>query len=84
MSAKPLPENLLTSPERGVRARETSERGQLLTAEQLARRWQISTAQVYRLAREGSLPCVALGRYRRFRLPSIEAWEAAQEASADV
>jgi excisionase family DNA binding protein len=61
-----------------------SERRQLLTAEQLAGRWQISTAQVYRLARDGAIPFVSLGRYRRFRLASIEAWEAAQEAASDV
>jgi excisionase family DNA binding protein len=61
-----------------------SERGQLLTAEQLAERWQISQAAVYRLARDGAIPFVALGRYRRFRLASIEAWEVAQEAASDV
>jgi excisionase family DNA binding protein len=61
-----------------------SERGQLLTADQLAERWQISTAQVYRLARERQIPSLALGRYVRFRLPSIEAFEAAREASADA
>ena len=55
----------------------------LLTAEQLAARWQISTAQVYRLARDGVIPYVALGRYRRFRQESIEAWEQAQEVSSD-
>jgi predicted DNA-binding transcriptional regulator AlpA len=59
------------------------ERGQLLTAEQLAERWQISTAQVYRLARGGAVPCVPLGRYRRFRVASIEAWEADQEAATN-
>jgi excisionase family DNA binding protein len=61
-----------------------SERGQLLTAEQLARRWQISTAQVYRLARGRVIPCVPLGRYYRFRLAAIEAWEIAQEAVTDA
>jgi excisionase family DNA binding protein len=62
----------------------TNGRGQLLTAEQLAARWQISAAQVYRLARDGAIPFVALGRYRRFRLASIEAWEVAQEAATDA
>ena len=57
---------------------------QLLTAEEVATRWQISTAQVYRLARDGQVPCVTLGRYKRFRLESLEAWEAAQEGSSDV
>lgn len=54
--------------------------GRLLTADELAERWQVSKAHVYRLAREGRLPTVAIGRYYRFRLASIEAWELAQEA----
>lgn len=49
--------------------------GQLLTAEQLAERWQVPTGHVYRLAREGRIPTVKLGRYYRFRLDAIEAWE---------
>ena len=49
---------------------------QLLTAEQVAERWQIPTGHVYRLTREGRLPCVTLGRYRRFRLDDPEAFEA--------
>jgi len=60
-----------------------SERERLLTAEQVAQRWQISTAAIYRLARERSIPSVRLGRYYRFRAESIEAWEDAQEAMAD-
>lgn len=48
---------------------------QLLTAEQLALRWQIPKSHCYRLAREGQIPCVQLGRYRRFRLEDIEAFE---------
>ncbi len=47
----------------------------LLTAEQLAARWQVPRSHVYRLAREGAIPCVELGRYRRFRLDQIEAYE---------
>jgi excisionase family DNA binding protein len=49
--------------------------GQLLTAEQLAERWQVPQSHVYRLAREGRIPAVELGRYRRFRLEAIEAYE---------
>jgi excisionase family DNA binding protein len=50
----------------------------LLTAEQLAARWQVKPSHVYRLAREGELPVVKIGRYRRFRLDAIERWEAEQ------
>jgi excisionase family DNA binding protein len=49
--------------------------GRLLTAEQLAERWQVPKSHVYRLAREGRIPCVELGRYRRFRLDAIEQFE---------
>jgi excisionase family DNA binding protein len=48
---------------------------QLLTAEQLAKRWQVPTSHVYRLAREGRIPTVRLGRYRRWRLDAIERYE---------
>jgi excisionase family DNA binding protein len=47
----------------------------LLTADQLAARWQVPKSQVYRLAREGRVPVVTIGRYYRFRVDAIEAWE---------
>lgn len=49
--------------------------GQLLTAGQLAERWQVPTSHVYRLARDGRIPTVELGRYRRFRLDAVEQFE---------
>jgi excisionase family DNA binding protein len=49
--------------------------GQLLTAEQLAVRWQVPKSHVYRLAREKKIPVVELGRYKRIRLDSIEQFE---------
>jgi excisionase family DNA binding protein len=49
--------------------------GQLLTADQLAQRWQVPRSHVYRLAREGRIPVVELGRYRRFRLDAVERFE---------
>lgn len=47
----------------------------LLTAEQLAERWQVPRSHVYRLTREGAIPTVRLGRYYRYRLDAIEAFE---------
>ena len=47
----------------------------LLTAEQLAARWQVPTSHVYRLAREGRIPTVELGRYRRWSVEAIEQFE---------
>lgn len=54
-----------------------SSNGRLLTADELAERWQVPATHVYRLSREGKLPTVRLGRYRRFRLAEVEAFEAA-------
>lgn len=55
----------------------------LLTADDLATRWQVPRSHVYRLAREGKLPVVQLGRYRRFRPAEIEAFEVAGGVVAD-
>jgi excisionase family DNA binding protein len=55
----------------------------LLTADELAERWQVPKAQVYRLAREGLIPCVRIGRYARFRRAAIEEFEAAGGVAAD-
>jgi hypothetical protein len=46
----------------------------LLTAGDLAQRWQVPASQVYHLTRLGALPVVRLGRYR---VDAIEAWELA-------
>lgn len=56
---------------------------QLLTARQLAQRWQVAPAQVYRLHRAKRLPGVQLGRYVRFRADQIEEFERAGGVSAD-
>lgn len=48
---------------------------QLLTAEQLAERWQVPASHVYRLTRGGKVPVVKLGRYYRYRLDAIESFE---------
>ena len=49
----------------------------LLTADQVAERWQVPKAHVYRLTRQGALPTVRLGKYCRYRIEAIEAFEAA-------
>jgi excisionase family DNA binding protein len=48
---------------------------QLMTASQLAQRWQVAEQHVYRLTRQGAVPAVKLGRYYRYRLDAIEAFE---------
>jgi excisionase family DNA binding protein len=56
-------------------ARPTRELARLLTAEQVAERWNVPRSQVYRLQRKGKLTAVCIGRYRRWRLETIEAFE---------
>jgi excisionase family DNA binding protein len=48
---------------------------QLLTPEDLADRWQVSKAHVYRLTRKRKIPFVQLGRYYRYRIDAIERFE---------
>jgi excisionase family DNA binding protein len=55
---------------------------QLLTAEQLASRWQVPPSHVYRLTREGRVPVVKLGRYYRYRLDAIERFELGKHDAA--
>jgi len=49
--------------------------GRLLTAEQLAARWQVAPAHVYRLTRQGEIPAVQLGRYYRYSMSAIKRFE---------
>jgi excisionase family DNA binding protein len=53
--------------------------GRLLTPEQLAARWQVAKAHVYRLTRDDKIPTVKLGRYYRYRLDAIERYELGDE-----
>jgi excisionase family DNA binding protein len=56
----------------------------LLRADELAERWQVPKAQVYRLTRDGVIPAVRIGRYYRYALPAIAAFEASGGAGADA
>lgn len=56
-----------------------SEALSLLTADDLAAAWGVRTRYIYELARDRGLPCVKLGRYRRFRASAVEAWLTTQE-----
>ncbi len=48
---------------------------QLLDAEDLSRRWKVPKSHVYALTRANAIPAVKLGRYCRYRLDAIEAFE---------
>jgi excisionase family DNA binding protein len=71
----------LPGPLRRNSAARSSAQDHLLTAAQVAARWQVPTSQVYRLTRCGQLTAVRIGRYYRYRLAAIEAWE--QEGGSD-
>ena len=47
----------------------------LLTAEEVAERWSCSEELVHRLARNGKVTAVRVGRFRRFRQEDIDAFE---------
>jgi excisionase family DNA binding protein len=48
--------------------------GRLLTAEEVADRLGVTKTWVWAQAREGRIPHVRLGRYRRFREEALEQW----------
>ena len=52
-----------------------AEAARLLTAEQLAARWQVPPSQIYRLTRREEIPTVKLGRYYRYSLDAVEGFE---------
>ncbi len=47
----------------------------LLTADEVAERWQVNRQHVYRLTRSKQIPTVHIGRYCRYRLEAVEAFE---------
>jgi excisionase family DNA binding protein len=46
----------------------------LLTVDEVAERLGVRKQWVWAQVRAGRMPCVKLGRYRRFREESLEAW----------
>ena len=46
----------------------------LLTAEEVAEQLKVPRTWVYRAARDGELPSVRCGRYRRFDADDVESW----------
>jgi excisionase family DNA binding protein len=58
--------------------------GELVTAEQVAVRLHVPQTWVYRAAREGSLPSVRCGRYRRFDVRDVDRWIETQKVTGDA
>jgi excisionase family DNA binding protein len=56
----------------------------LLTAVEVAELLAVPLSWVREATREGRLPHLALGRYRRYQRPAIEAWLADQQAGPPV
>lgn len=54
---------------------------QLLTAEELATRWQVEVAHIYRLTRRGEIPAVKLGRYYRYPPDAIRQFELGEQVA---
>jgi excisionase family DNA binding protein len=46
----------------------------LLTADEVAARLGVPKSWVWARARADAIPCVRLGRYRRFREDAVDAW----------
>ena len=57
---------------------------ELMTAEEVARRLHVPPTWVYRAARNGSLPSVQCGRYRRFDEADVERWIQSQKGRSSV
>jgi excisionase family DNA binding protein len=53
----------------------------LLTASEVAELLRVPKSWVYRAAREGSLPSVRCGRYRRFDVGDVDRWIESQKVS---
>ena len=47
---------------------------ELLTADEISRKLHVPRSWVYRAARNGELPSVQCGRYRRFLEGDVEKW----------
>ncbi len=49
-------------------------RGEVLTIDELAAYLRIPKSTLYKLVREGKVPCQKVGRHWRFRKPAIDRW----------
>jgi excisionase family DNA binding protein len=57
--------------------------GSLLTADQVAQMLGVPKSWVYEQSRNGHIPTVTLGRYRRYRAEAIAAWVERLETGSD-
>ncbi len=62
--------------------KETFPANPLLSPQAVAKQLDVKLDYVYRLAREGKIPCVRFGRMIRFRAHSVEKWIREHEQSS--
>jgi len=53
----------------------------LLTADEAAEHLRIHVKTVQKMAREGAVPCIRMGKYWRFSLSALDQWVSAQQES---
>lgn len=51
----------------------------LLSAEETAEHLRIHVKTVQKMAREGVIPCLRMGKYWRFRLSTLDQWVSSQQ-----
>ncbi len=49
-----------------------------LSPKDLAERWRVSVAMLYKLARNGELPAMRIGKTVRFKAADVDAYERSQ------
>jgi excisionase family DNA binding protein len=59
-------------------------RATILTPDELADRWKCKKKTLWRLSNEGKVPSMRLGRFYRYPLPLVEAFEAGSWTPADA
>ena len=58
--------------------------GDILTVEELSIYLKIPKSSLYKVVREGMIPCKKIGRHWRFRKAAIDRWLEASGASSDT
>jgi excisionase family DNA binding protein len=53
-----------------------------LTTTQLAERWQVNPATVLAMAKNGTVPCLRVGRAYRYPVDGVRRWERANALKA--
>jgi excisionase family DNA binding protein len=74
----------LEGAENGVMVTQSTEKKELLAAEDVAELMGVKETTVWRWCREGRLPCLKVGKHWRLRREALEDFLKQQERSAEV